>query len=146
MSAVNAFNWKAFTDESHAKEGDPFKSMKRGAEISRRTTECVAKIRETKPSHGTVAGITDKPLEPRAPDMMRGGARPNAGRKLPKIDERRAMHLLSEGLTKKEIADRFNIPYKTMLTLFKNMGAAKVRGEYDWTGKYAKDVSKSKAT
>jgi len=33
-----------------------------------------------------------------------------------------------------------------MLTLFKNMGATKVRGEYAWTGKYAKDVSKSKAT
>ena len=145
MTVVNAFNWKAFTDESHAKEGDPFKSMKRGAEISRRTTECVAKIRETKPSHGTVAGITDKPLEPRAPDMMRGGARPNSGRKLPNIDMKRAMLMLNRGFSKKEIALRFDIPYKSMLTIFKNMGAAKVRGEYSWTGKYAKDVSKSKA-
>jgi len=144
MSAVNAFNWKAFTDESHAKEGDPFKSMKRGAEISRRTTECVAKIRETKPSHGTVAGITDKPLEPRAPDMMRGGARPNSGRKLPNIDMKRAMLMLNRGFSKKEIALRFDIPYKSMLTIFKNMGVAKVRGEYAWTGKYAKNVSKSK--
>ena len=76
----------------------------------------------------------------------KGGARLGAGRKLPKIDQCRAVKLLGEGLTKKEIAARFDVPYKSMLTFFKKLGAAKVRGEYSWTGKYAKDVSKSKAT
>jgi len=102
MGAVNAFNWKEYTDEEHAKNGDPFK----------------------------------------APDMMpmKGGARLNAGRKLPQVDMKRAMSLWSEGLTKKEIADRFDVPYKTMLTLFKKMGAQDSRGPYDWSGKYKKEA------
>jgi hypothetical protein len=146
MTVVNAFNWKAFTDEEHAKKGDPFKQIKRNALISQNVTEGMAKIREKNPSHGTVFGISDKPINPRSPDMpMRGGARLNSGRKLPNIDMKRAMLMLNRGFSKKEIALRFDIPYKSMLTIFKNMGVAKVRGEYSWTGKYAKDVSKSKA-
>ncbi len=146
MTVVNAFDWKAYTDEEHAKKGDPFKQIKRNALISQNVTEGMAKIREKNPSHGTVFGISDKPINPRSPDMpMKGGARFNSGRKLPKIDMKRALSLLNEGVTKKEIAYRFDIPYKTMLTFFKKLGVAKVRGEYAWTGKYAKDVSKSKA-
>ena len=69
---------------------------------------------------------------------MKGGSRPNAGRKLPDINGRRAMLLLSEGMTKKEIAERFSVPYKSMLTFFRKMGAAQSRGEYVWSGKYKK--------
>ena len=138
MSAVNAFNWKAYTDEEHAKKGDPFAQIKRNAVISKNVTEGVHKLRKTKPSHGTVFGITEKRLSLRTPDMMptKGGARPGAGRKLPQIDERRALKLLGDGMTKKEIAEKFGIPYKTMLTFFKKMGAQEQRGEYAWTGKY----------
>jgi len=102
MTVVNAFNWQEYTNEEHAKNGDPFK----------------------------------------APDMMpmKGGARFNAGRKLPKIDERRALTLLNEGLTKKEIAKRFDVPYKSMLTFFKKLGAQDSRGPYDWSGKYKKET------
>lgn len=71
MSAVNAFNWKEYTDEEIARRGDPFKRMARDAAISKRTTESVEKIRITTPSHGTVHGITTKPLKPRPTEMMR---------------------------------------------------------------------------
>jgi hypothetical protein len=138
MTAVNAFDWKAYTDEEHAKHGDPFKDIKRNAVISANVTEGIHKIREKKPTHGTIFGITEKRINLRAPAMMKnsGGARPGSGRKLPQIDERRAMKLLKEGLTKKEIAARFEVPYKSMLTFFKKKGAKNLRGPYSWTGKY----------
>jgi hypothetical protein len=77
MTAVNAFNWKEYTDEERAKRGDPFKQMKHGATISKRTSVAVERIRETKPSHGTVYGVTSKILQPRSPNMIN----PNAKRK-----------------------------------------------------------------
>jgi hypothetical protein len=135
MSAVNAFDWKAYTDEEHARRGDPFADIKRNAVISASVTEGIHKLRKTKPSHGTIFGITDKNVSTTPPPMM-GGARPNSGRRLPKVDMKRAMSMLNDGRTKKEIAEYFNIPYKSMLTLFKNMGAASARGPYEWTGKY----------
>lgn len=135
MSAVNAFNWKEYTDQEHAKKGDPFADIKRNAIISASVTEGIHKIRKTKPSHGTVFGITDKNISTVPPAMM-GGARPNSGRKLPKIDERRALKLLNDGMSKKEIAEKFGVPYKSMLTFFKKVGAQKSRGPYAWTGKY----------
>jgi hypothetical protein len=137
---VNAFDWKAYTDEEHAKNGDPFAGIKRSAVISANVTAGVHRLRERKPSHGTIHGLTNKVLQPKATEMMhgKGGARANAGRKLPNIDERRAMRMLNDGLTKKEIAIRFGVPYKSMLTFFKKMGAKESRGEYVWSGKYKK--------
>jgi hypothetical protein len=73
MSAVNAFNWKEYTDQEHAKYGDPFAKLKRNAVISRNVTEGVQKLREKNPSHGTVFGLTEKRLSYRAPDMMKRG-------------------------------------------------------------------------
>ena len=70
MEQVNAFNWKAYTDQEHAKNGDPFKTIKRNAAISANMTEGLNKIRQTKPSHGTIFGITEKNISTRAPDMM----------------------------------------------------------------------------
>ena len=70
MSAVNAFNWKAYTDEEHAKHGDPFKDIKRNAVISANTTEGIHKLRKKNPTHGTIFGITEKNISTRAPDMM----------------------------------------------------------------------------
>jgi len=135
MSAVNAFNWKAYTDEEHAKRGDPFADIKRNAVISASVTEGIHKLRKTKPSHGTVFGITNKNISTTPPSMM-GGARVGSGRKLPKIDERRALKLLGDGMTKKQIAEQFGVPYRSMLTFFKKMGAKETRGSYKWTGKY----------
>ena len=71
MSALNAFNWKAYTDEEHAKNGDPMASIKRNAIISATVTEGIHKLRKKNPSHGTVHGITEKRLSLRAPEMMR---------------------------------------------------------------------------
>lgn len=144
MSAVNAFDWKAYTDQEHAKKGDPFKEIKRNAVISASVSEGIHKLREKNPGHGTVHGISAKRLNIKAPEMMgkSGGARPGSGRKLPKIDMKRAMSMLNDGKTKKDIADYFNIPYKSMLTLFKKWGAQESRGPYAWDGKY---VSQSKA-
>ena len=137
MTVVNAFDWKAYTDEEHAKHGDPFKDIKRNAVISANVTEGIHKIRAKKPTHGTIFGITEKRISLKAPGMMKsGGARPGSGRKLPQIDQRRALKLLGEGLTKKEIAARFEVPYKSMLTFFKKLGAQNQRGPYSWTGKY----------
>jgi len=139
MTVVNAFNWKAYTDEEHARRGDPFKDIKRNAAISVNVTNGIHKIREKKPSHGTIFGITEKSISHRAPDMIptkgfqpgntfaKGGMRTNSGRKLPDIDECRAVSLLSEGVTKKEIAERFDVPYKSMLTFFKKKGLQNAR-------------------
>jgi hypothetical protein len=71
MNAVNAFNWKAYTDEEHAKNGDPFAEIKRNATISKSVTEGIQKLRKTKPTHGTIFGITEKNISTKAPDMMR---------------------------------------------------------------------------
>ena len=111
MTVVNAFNWKEYTDEEHAKNGDPL-------------------------------GITTKLISLKAPGKMptKGGARLNSGRKLPQVDMKRAVSLWNEGLTKKKIADRFDVPYKTMLTLFKKVGIHRSRGPYDWSGKYKKET------
>jgi len=75
MSAVNAFDWKQYTDEEHARRGDPFKDIKRNAVISANVTEGIHRIRKKNPSHGTIHGITEKTISYRAPDMMRN---PNA--------------------------------------------------------------------
>jgi hypothetical protein len=71
MTAVNAFNWKEYTEQEINRRGSPFKELERNAAISKRTTESVEKIRITTPSHGTVHGITSKPLKPRPSEMMR---------------------------------------------------------------------------
>jgi hypothetical protein len=70
MSAVNAFNWKEYTDQEHARRGDPFKEIKRNAEISATVTQGIHKLRVKKPSHGTIFGITEKRINLKAPDMM----------------------------------------------------------------------------
>lgn len=70
MTAVSAFNWKEYTDQEHAKNGDPFKTIKRNAAISANVTEGIHRIREKNPSHGTIFGITEKNISTRAPDMM----------------------------------------------------------------------------
>jgi hypothetical protein len=70
MTVVNAFNWKEYTDQEHAKNGDPFKDIKRNAAISANVTEGIHRIREKNPSHGTIFGITEKNISTRAPDMM----------------------------------------------------------------------------
>ena len=70
MSVVSAFNWKEYTDQEIARRGDPFKTIKRNAAISANMTEGLNKIRQTKPSHGTIFGITEKNISTRAPDMM----------------------------------------------------------------------------
>ena len=51
-----------------------------------------------------------------------GGKRANSGRKLPAIDERRAFSLYEQGISKLEIANRFGIAYKSMLTIFRKAG------------------------
>ena len=86
----------------------------------------------------TVVNAFDWKIYPNKEHKNKGGARPNSGRKLPQIDERRAMSLLNEGLSKKEIASRFGVPYKSILTFFKKKGAQDSRGPYDWSGKYKK--------
>jgi hypothetical protein len=67
---VSAFNWKEYTDQEIQRRGDPFANIKRSAEISAATTAGVHKLRKTKPSHGTVFGVTDKNINTRAPEMM----------------------------------------------------------------------------
>lgn len=138
--AVSAFNWKQYTEEEIQRRGDPFAEIKRNALISANTTEGVHKLRDKNPGHGTLHGVTKKPLNIKTPEMMRmkptGGARPNSGRKLPEIDLRRAMFLLEQGMTKRQIAEKFDVPYKSVLTIFKKQGKAPKRGPYKMTGKY----------
>ncbi len=70
MTVANAFNWKEYTDQEIARRGDPFKDIKRNAAISANVTEGIHRIRKTKPSHGTIFGITEGNVSTRAPDMM----------------------------------------------------------------------------
>lgn len=70
MTAVNAFDWKAYTDEEHARRGDPFKDIKRNAVISANVTEGIHKIRKKNPTHGTIFGLTEKRLNLKAPEIM----------------------------------------------------------------------------
>lgn len=56
---------------------------------------------------------------------MKGGSRQGSGRKPIQIDERRAFSLFDQGFSKKEIAARFGVPYKSLLTIFRKAGKFK---------------------
>jgi hypothetical protein len=70
MNVVSPFNWKEYTDKERAENGDPFKEIKRNAEIGAIVTQTVHKIRKKNPSHGTMFGLTTKNLTLREPEMM----------------------------------------------------------------------------
>ena len=58
---VNAFNWKQYTDEEHAKNGgDPFKKVKHNAKISLNTSMAVSRLQKDRPYHGTIVGLSTK--------------------------------------------------------------------------------------
>jgi hypothetical protein len=59
---------------------------------------------------------------------VKGGARSGSGRKLPNIDERRAFYLHEQGMPKKQIAEKFGVPYRSMLTIFRKAGRTPKRG------------------
>ena len=65
---------------------------------------------------------------------MRGGYR-GGGRKPIQIDERRAFSLHDQGFSKKDIAERFGVPYKSLLTIFRKAGRLIARGKYNWKDK-----------
>ena len=50
---------------------------------------------------------------------MIGGARPGSGRKPTQISESRALALWKDGVSKKEIAKRFDVSYEVILYFFK---------------------------
>ena len=66
---------------------------------------------------------------------MRGGYR-GGGRKSIQIDERRAFSLHDQGFSKRVIAERFGVPYKSLLTIFRKAGRLIVRGKYNWKDKH----------
>lgn len=58
---TNAFDWKQFTDEEHAKiGGDPFKKMKHNAKISLSASVSATNVQKKKPYHGTILGLSTK--------------------------------------------------------------------------------------
>ena len=66
---------------------------------------------------------------------MKRGYR-GGGRKPIQIDERRAFSLHDQGFSKKDIAERFGVPYKSLLTIFRKAGRLIVRGKYNWKDKH----------
>ena len=50
---------------------------------------------------------------------MKGGARPGSGRKPTLIDERRALSLHKQGVSMKEIAERFGVDIQVIKYFFK---------------------------
>lgn len=50
---------------------------------------------------------------------MKGGARPGSGRKPTLIDERRALSLHKQGVSMKEIAERFGVSIEAIKYFFK---------------------------
>ena len=75
MTVKSAFDWMDYTNEERARRGDPLAEVKRNAEISRKVANGINKLRERKPSHGTILGITEKSISMKPPEMMR---KPNA--------------------------------------------------------------------
>jgi hypothetical protein len=61
---------------------------------------------------------------------MKGGVRKGSGRKPILIDERRAFSLHDQGFSKKVIAERFGVPYKGLLTIFRKAGRLKNRSTH----------------
>ena len=51
--------------------------------------------------------------------MTKGGARPGSGRKPTLIDERRTLVLHSQGVSMREIAERFNVSIQVIKYFFK---------------------------
>ena len=54
-----------------------------------------------------------------------GGGYRGGGRKPIQIDESRAFSLHDQGFSKRVIADRFGVPYKSLLTIFRKAGKFK---------------------
>lgn len=50
---------------------------------------------------------------------MKGGARPGSGRKPTLIDERRTLVLHGQGVSMREIAERFGVDYEVIKYFFK---------------------------
>jgi transposase len=50
---------------------------------------------------------------------MKGGARPGSGRKPTLIDERRALSLRKQGVSMREIAERFGVSLEVIVYFFK---------------------------
>ena len=50
---------------------------------------------------------------------MKGGARPGSGRKPTLIDERRALSLYKQGVSMREIAERFGVSHEVIRHFFK---------------------------
>jgi len=50
---------------------------------------------------------------------MKGGARPGSGRKPTLIDERRTLVLYGQGVSMREIAERFNVSLQVIKYFFK---------------------------
>lgn len=50
---------------------------------------------------------------------MKGGARPGSGRKPTLIDERRALSLYKQGVSMKEIAERFGVNHEVIKYFFR---------------------------
>jgi transposase len=50
---------------------------------------------------------------------MKGGARPGSGRKPTLIDERRALSLHKQGVSMREIAERFGVSLEVIVYFFK---------------------------
>ena len=71
MTVKSAFDWMDYTNEERARRGDPLAEVKRNADISRNVTRSMNKLRERKPSHGTILGITEKSISMKPPEMMR---------------------------------------------------------------------------
>jgi len=55
---------------------------------------------------------------------MKGGARPGSGRKPTMIDERRTLVLHSQGVSMREIAERFNVGLQVIKYFFKKQRKA----------------------
>jgi hypothetical protein len=66
---------------------------------------------------------------------MKRGYR-GGGRKPIQIDESRAFSLHDQGFSKRVIAERFGVPYKSLLTIFRKAGRLIVRGKYNWKDKH----------
>lgn len=57
---ANAFEWKRFVVEEDARRGDKLPDINTSARRSHAASKAVEKIRETKPMHGIMVGLSEK--------------------------------------------------------------------------------------
>lgn len=74
MTQVNAFNWKEYSQQERERTGAKeslAQELNRSAKMRTNTTKAIDKIRDERPTFGTMFGISDKAVSTKPPARMK---------------------------------------------------------------------------